>query len=256
MKNSPDKKPRSLTKAKIWKLGDHRLACGDARDTELIKELVGNTKINALITDPPYGVSVVESKVGISPLKAHKVIANDDISSEPEYATFTRDWLVPILPRLARKNSIYIFNADKMLFALKDGMDEAKVRFSQLVIWVKNHAVVGRKDYLPQHELIVFGWYGTHAFRRSKDKSVIFYPKPSKSPMHPTTKPIGLIRHLVLNSTEIGDVVFDGFGGSGTTLLACEQLERRCFMVEQDPEYCDLIIRRWEGITKRKAECL
>lgn len=254
MKNSQDKKPKSSIS--IWKLGDHRLACGDARDQSLIKQLLGGTKINAIVTDPPYGVSVVESKANISPLKAHKVIANDDISSEPEYAAFTKDWLAPVLPHLTKKNSIYIFNADKMLFALKNGMDEANIRFSQLIIWVKNHAIVGRKDYLPQHELIVFGWYGSHAFRRSKDKSVIFYPKPNKSPYHPTTKPVGLIRHLILNSTEIGDVVFDAFGGSGTTLLASEQLKRRCFMVEQDPEYCQTIIKRWERMTNSKAERL
>jgi DNA modification methylase len=135
-------------------------------------------------------------------------------------------------------------------------MDEADVRFSQLVIWIKNHAIVGRKDYLPQHELIVFGWHGAHVFRRSKDKSVIFCPKPNKSPLHPTTKPIGLIRRLVLNSTNIGDAVYDGFGGSGTCLLACEQTKRRCFMIEQDSEYCQTVIRQWERLTKRKAELL
>jgi len=256
MKNSRDRKLKSSTKATVWKLGDHRLACGDARDVSLVKELVGNARINPVVTDPPYGVMAVEGKADISPSKTHRAILNDDISSEPEYAAFTKDWLAPILPRLAKKNSVYIFNADKMLFALKDGMDATGVRFSQLVIWVKNHAIVGRKDYLPQHELIVFGWYGTHAFRRSKDKSVIFYPKPNKSPFHPTTKPLGLIRHLILNSSEIGDSVYDAFGGSGTTLLACEQLKRRCFMIEQDEEYCRTVIKRWERLTKRKAERL
>lgn len=254
MKNSQDKKPKSLTKPMIWKLGDHYLACGDSRDAKLVKKLLQGTKVNAIITDPPYGVSVVESKKALSPLKANKVIANDNIESESEYAAFTADWLLPSIPHLAKKNSIYIFNADKMLFALKHGMDKAKVRFSQLVIWVKNHAIVGRKDYLPQHELIIFGWHGTHKFRRSKDKSIIFYPKPNKSPYHPTTKPIGLMRHLILNSTDLGDCVYDPFGGSGTTLLACEQLKRRCFMIEQDEDYCRLIIKRWEKMTESKAK--
>jgi len=254
MKNSQARKPSSLTKPIVWKLGEHRLLQGDARDAELIKKLIGNTKVNAIVIDPPYGVMLVESKMGISPLKAHKIIANDDICTDPEYADFTHAWIAPVLPHLSKKNSIYIFNADKMLFALKEGMDQAGIRFSQLIIWVKNHAIVGRKDYLPQHELIVFGWFGTHTFRRSKDKSVIFYPKPNKSPLHPTMKPIGLISRLILNSTEIGDVVYDGFGGSGTTLIACEQTKRRCFMVEQDPEYCQTIIKRWEQMTKRKAE--
>ncbi len=254
MKNLLDKKQRNLNRPKFWKLGDHYLACGDARNEQVVKTLIGSMKINAIITDPPYGVSVVESKEGISPLKSHKVIANDNITSELEYTNFTKDWLAPIIPHLSKKNSVYIFNADKMLFALKNGMDEMQIHFSQLVIWMKNHAIVGRKDYLPQHELIVFGWHGTHKFRRSKDKSVLFYPKPNKSPYHPTTKPIGLIRHLILNSTDISDAVYDCFGGSGTTLLACEQLKRRCYMIEQDEEYCRTIIRRWERITKLKAK--
>jgi DNA modification methylase len=250
------KSKRSTRREQIWKLGDHYLACGDARNSELVKRFIGDAKINAIISDPPFGVSVVENKMGISPLKGHRAILNDDISSEPEYAAFTKDWLIPVLPHLAKKNSVYIFNADKMLFALKDGMDEAKVHFSQLVIWIKNHAIVGRKDYLPQHELIIFGWFGTHVFHRSQDKSVIFYPKPNKSPLHPTTKPIGLIRHLILNSTNIGDAVYDGFGGSGTCLLGCEQTKRRCFMIEQDEAYCRIIIHQWEHLTKRKAERL
>ena len=256
MKNAQDKKLKNFPKYRIWKLGDQRLAQGDARDVDLVNGLVGSVKIDAIVSDPPYGISVVESKADFMPLKMNKVIANDNISSEPEYATFTKDWLAPIVARLSKKNSIYIFNSDKMLFGLKAGMDQANVRFSQLVIWVKNHAVIGRKDYLPQHELIVFGWYGSHVFRRSKDKSVLFYPKPNKSPFHPTTKPLDLIRHLVLNSTEMGGTVYDPFCGSGTTLLACEQLKRRCFAIEQDSEYCQTIIRRWEAMTKLKAKPL
>ena len=256
MKNSQDKKLKNFPKFRIWKLGDHRLAQGDARDVDLIKNLVGSVKIDAIVSDPPYGISVVESKADFIPLKMNKVIANDDISSEPEYAAFTKNWLTPIVSRLSKKNSIHIFNADKMLFGLKAGMDQANVRFSQLVIWVKHHAVIGRKDYLPQHELIIYGWVGTHTFRRSKDKSVLFYPKPNKSPFHPTTKPLDLIRHLVLNSTEMGGTVYDPFCGSGTTLLACEQLKRRCFAIEQDSEYCQTIIRRWELMTKLKAKPL
>jgi DNA modification methylase len=116
-----------------------------------------------------------------------------------------------ITSHLERKNSFYIFNADKMVFALRDGMLKAGLKFAQLLIWVKTHAVIGRLDYAPQHELIAYGWFGTHEFVKGKDKSVLVYPKPNKSKMHPTTKPIPLIRHLILNSTRIGDVVYDAF---------------------------------------------
>ena len=141
-----------------------------------------------------------------------------------------------------------------MVWSLRDGMTDSGFKIAQLLVWVKSQSVIGRLDYAPQHELIVYGWYGTHHFRRSKDKSVLFYPRPNKSKLHPTTKPLGLVRRLILNSSEIGDVVFDGFLGSGTTLLACEQTKRRCFGIELDPEYCQTIIRRWERMTGSKAK--
>lgn len=255
MKNLPEKKPKSSVKlGQIWKLDDHLLLCGSSLDPALVKKLIGTRKIQAVIVDPPYGVAYAESKDGFSKVKVNKRILNDNISTESDYVTFTKAWLTPILPHLAKKNSLYIFNSDKMLFALKDALDELHIYFSQLVIWLKNHAVIGRKDYLPQHELIAFGWYGTHLFKRSKDKSILCYPKPNKSPLHPTQKPIGIIRHLVLNSTDVGDVVYDAFLGSGTALIACEQTKRRCIGCEIDLEYCATIINRWESLTHRQAE--
>jgi DNA modification methylase len=132
-------------------------------------------------------------------------------------------------------------------------MIDAGFKVAQLLIWVKSQAVIGRLDYAPQHELLLYGWHGTHKYRHSKDRSVLCYPRPSKSKLHPTVKPIALIRRLILNSSEIGDTVYDGFLGSGTSLLACEQTKRRCFAVELDYEYCLTTIRQWEQLTKRKA---
>jgi DNA modification methylase len=113
---------------------------------------------------------------------------------------------------------------------------------------VKTQAIVGRLDYLPQHELIAYGWLGVHEFHKSKDKSVIVYPKPSKSILHPTMKPVGLLRQLILNSSKIGDTVYEPFAGSGSTLIACEQTRRKCVAVEMDPHYCEVIIRRFEKL--------
>ena len=140
-----------------------------------------------------------------------------------------------------------------MIFALREAMVQAGCKFAQLIVWVKTHAVIGRMDYAPMHELIAYGWRGTQEFLRPKDKSVIIYPKPNKSPMHPTTKPIPLIRHLILNSTRINDVVYDGFLGSGTCLLSCEQTKRRCIGIELDPEYVNTVIQRFEKLTGIKA---
>ena len=254
MKNLPTKKPASSPKpGAIWQLGDHRLAYGDCRDPQMLKKLLGAEKISLVCCDPPYGVDVAASKRNFRTLAKDKDIAGDQLQSDAEYRQFSKEWLEAILPYLAKKNSAYIFNADKMVWSLRDAMADTGFKIAQLLVWVKQQSVIGRLDYAPQHELIVYSWYGTHKFRRSKDKSVLCYPRPSKSKLHPTTKPVGLVRRLVLNSTEIGDAVFDGFLGSGTTLLACEQTKRQCFAVEVDYEYCLTAIRRWEKATGRKA---
>lgn len=231
--------------------------CGDSRDADAVLRLVGKERIASIVCDPPYGVAYVESKAGFKQkLGKEKIIANDHEQSEDEYRVFTKDWMLAIRPLLARRNSLYAFNADKMIFALRDGMQDTGYTFTQLLIWAKTHAVVGRMDYLPQHELIAYGWYGRHEFQKAKDKSILVYPKPSSSKMHPTMKPVGLLRRLILNSTKTGDAVYDPFGGSGSTLIACEDTKRRCFMVELDPEYCQTIINRFERHSGIKAKKL
>ncbi len=238
-------------------LGDHRLICGDATNSEIVKKLIGQSHIDIVLTDVPYGVGYVESKQNFTlSVGKQKIIANDHEQSNAEYAQFMSQWLSVIKPHLTQKNAFYIFNSDKMLFALEDAMKAENIKFAQLLIWIKNHAVIGRLNYLPQHELIAYGWYGTHKFVKSKDKSLLFYPKPNKSLLHPTMKPIGLLRQLILNSSRIGENVYDCFGGSGSTLIACEQTKRRCFMIELDTKYCQVIIDRWEKLTSQKAKLL
>ncbi len=255
-KQQESKLEKSVKQGTIWQLGDNFLAYGDCRDKTLVDRLLGKETIDLICSDPPYGVAVVESKRGLKTLAKDKIITNDQIQSNDEYRKFSSDWLDAIVPHLAKRNACYVFNADKMVWSLRDGMIDSGFKVAQLLVWVKSQSVLGRLDYAPQHELIVYGWHGVHDFRRSKDKSVLFYPRPSKSKLHPTTKPIGLIRRLVLNSSEIGDVVFDGFLGSGTTLLACEQTKRKCFAIEMDLEYCLTSIKRWEKLTKLKAKII
>lgn len=244
---------RTITTGDIFQLGEHRLACGDCRDTELIKKLLGKDSIELILTDPPYGVAYVEGKRGFAGAKDHEVIANDHEQSDEEYRAFTHDWLAAAVPHMAKKNSIYIFNSDKMIFPLRAGMESAGCKFAQMLIWLKTHAVMGRLDYLPQHEIALYGWHGTHAFRKSKDKSILIYPKPSKSVLHPTMKPVGLLRRLILNSSKVRDLVHDPFGGSGSTLIAAQDTQRRCAMIEMDPKYCRVIIDRFEKHTGIKA---
>lgn len=246
----------SIEYGTIFKLGSHYLAYGDNRDKELVARLVGQLKVKAVICDPPYGIALTKSKEKFQPLFKNKSMANDHLQSDAEYQKFTQDWIEAIKPHLTRKNVFYIFNSDKMIFALRQGMIQAGLKFGQLLIWVKTQAVLARPDYAPQHELIAYGWYGSHEFLKSKDKSVIVYPKPNKSPNHPTTKPICLVRRLILNSTRIGDAVFDGFLGSGTCLLACEETQRICLGVEIDSEYVETSIRQFERLKNIKAEII
>jgi DNA modification methylase len=244
----------------IYKLGNHILAQGDSTDPEFVSRVMKSVIVRIVVCDPPYGVAYVENKdwMGMrgqesAHFKAHKKIAGDQMQSEEEYAGFTKRWIDGVKPFLAPKNAFYIFNSDWMICALRAGMKAAGLYYSQLIIWVKNSIVLGRKDYNPQHELIAYGWYGTHKFERGKAKSVLFCPKPTKAKLHPTMKPVELLRKLIANSTKTGEWVYDPFLGSGSTLIACEHLGRRCLGIELDEAYVKTAVARWERLTGLKA---
>ena len=234
----------------ILQLGENVLGCGSSTDKEFVKKVIGNNTIHSIQTDPPYACAVADNP--LNPTK-HKKLVNDHLQSSKEYVEFTQDWLDAVKPFLAKKNSAYIFNSDKQVFALHEGMIRSGFKFSQLLVWIKNQPVIGRLDYLPTHELCLYGWYGTHKFYKAKDKSVLYAPKPQKSKYHPTTKPISLIRRLILNSTEVEDTVYDPFLGSGTTLLACHQTLRKCIGIELDEKYCQVIVDRWQKLSGLEA---
>jgi DNA modification methylase len=249
------KHKRSISQGDIFRLGNHLLLCGSSMDKNLVSNLVQQEEIKLILTDPPYGVAYVESALP-SHQMSHEKIANDHLQTEIEYKRFSESWLESVKPYFADKNAYYIFNSDKMLFSLKDALTSQNFKFSQLLIWVKTGAVIGRLDYHPQHELILYGWHGKHPAIRDKDKSVLVAPKPRKNTVHPTMKPISLLRRLILNSTNLGDIVYDPFGGSGSTLIACEQTKRRCLMVELEEKYCQVIIERFEKLTGQEATLL
>jgi DNA modification methylase len=249
----------STANTTLWKLGNHRLLLGDATSMEDVARLMGNEKATLLLTDPPYGVGYVEGKQEFlaaihkgSDTKKFSAIAGDGI--DDDYYEFSKQWLEAVRPHLALKNSFYIFNGDTKLREFLNAIHDAAYTKSALLVWLKDRFVVGRKDYHPQHELILYGWHGTHAFFGQKDRTALFYPKPQKSALHPTMKPPALLRRLIYHSSKPGDIVLDVFGGSGSTLIACEHLGRKCFMVEQDAAYCQTIVERWQKLTGKKAD--
>jgi DNA modification methylase len=239
-----------ITPGMILQLGEHVIGCGNSTDKEFVKKVIGDASIESIQSDPPYGVAIADSSLNST---NHKPLVNDHLQSDDEYVKFTQEWLEAVKPFLAKKNSLYCWNSDKMVFALRQGLLQSGFKVSQILVWVKSQPVIGRLDYLPMHELCVFGWLGTHKFYKAKDKSVLFAPKPQKSKWHATQKPVTLIRRLILNSTEVGDTVYDPFLGSGTTVLASQQTLRKCIGIELMPEYCQVAVDRWERLTGLKA---
>ena len=247
------------TQSTLWKLGNHRLLLGDTTNPDDIARLMGDEKASLLLTDPPYGVGYVEGKQEFlaaihkdSGEKKFSAIAGDEVDGD--YYDFSMRWLHAAQPHLASKNTFYVFNGDTKLREFLNALHDAGYTKSALLVWLKDRFVVGRKDYHPQHELILYGWYGTHKFFGQKDKTALFYPKPQKSALHPTMKPPALLRRLIYHGSLPNDIVLDPFGGSGSTLIACEHLGRRCFMMERDEAYCKTIVNRWEKLTGKKAE--
>ncbi len=244
-----------INKGNIFQVGNHIIGCGDSTDRDFVKKVIGTNKIRAIITDPPYGVAYVENKKGFAKLgvKDEKIIAGDHLQSEDEYEDFTRKYLGAAIPYLKEYNAVYIFNADPMFPSLRSGMKSAGFYYSQMIIWLKNQSVMSRKDYLSQYELIAYGWFGKHKMERSKAKNVLYYPRPSKSKLHPTQKPVGLLRRIIPDSTKVGDIIYDPFLGSGSTALACEHLGRKCIGIELDEVYVQTVLTRLEKITGVKA---
>lgn len=250
-------KKQDIQQGDIFKLGDHTLGCGSSTDQAFLDQVIKahGHKVKVILTDPPYGVAYVEGKQDFAKLGKENVqkIMNDHTQTDEEYKTFTQEWLEPIKKHLESYNACYIFNSDIMFPALRQGMAEADFYYSQMLVWVKNTVVIGRKDFLPMHEVIAYGWHGRHKMERGKSKSVIYHPKPAKSKLHPTMKPVGLLRKLIPNSARVGETVYDPFGGSGSTLIACEHMKRKSVLIELDPLYVATIIRRWETLTGKKA---
>ena len=250
-------KQKKLVKiGNMYRLGDHIIGCGSSCDMSFVEKVLDKKRVRAVITDPPYGVGYVENRPKdtiLGKISNDTKIQNDQLQTEEEYSSFTRNWIEPIIANLEEYNQFYIFNGDLMEPALRQGMRESKLHFSQLLIWIKGGGASARKDFVPQHELIIYGWFGKHRLESKRGCSVMYYPRPHRASMHPTMKPVGLIRRLILNSTKIGETVYDPFGGSGTTLIACEQIKRKCYMVEIDPNHVATTIQRWETITGKEA---
>ncbi len=281
----------------LWILGDHRLLCGDSTNMDDMERLMAGEQADLVITDPPYNVDYQGKVESLSDLEKNNfrnatresnVIHNDHMP-DAEFYDFLIDFFDAAIPIMKEGAPIYVFHADTQGLNFRKAFIDSGLKLSQVLIWEKNHIVLGRQDYQWIHEPILYGWKegSGHYFINDRTQrtvlleddidleamkkqdlitlikniqedlrahtSVIFENRPNKSDLHPTMKPVSLIGKLMKNSSRPGENIVDPFGGSGTTLIAAEQLSRRAFLMEYDEKYCDVIARRWEEFTGKEA---
>lgn len=236
----------------VWKLGRHRLMCGDSTNVDDVEKLMGDTKADLLITDPPYNVAYEGGT------KDALTIQNDSMSNA-DFKQFLVDAFACADSVMKEGAVFYIWHADSEGYNFRGACFDIGWQVRQCLIWNKNTLVLGRQDYHWKHEPCLYGWKSGAGHLWASDRkqtTVIDFQRPSRNGEHPTMKPIGLFDYQILNNTKGEDIVLDLFMGSGTTIMACEQNGRIAYGMELDEKYCDVIIKRWEDFTSKKAELI
>lgn len=228
-----------VKKGDIWTVGRHRLMCGDATSAEDVTKLMDGKKANIIVTDPPYGVSF-KSSDGLS-------IQNDSLKGD-EFYQFLLQAFKNMADNLTKGGAAYVFHADTEGLNFRKAFIDAGFHLAGCCIWVKNSLVLGRSDYQWQHEPVLYGFLqnGNHPWYSDRKQTTIWnFDKPKRNKNHPTSKPLDLLGYPIQNSSQANGIVIDTFGGSGSTMMACEQTNRICCMMELDEKYASVILRRY-----------
>ena len=225
----------------LWTVGRHRLLCGDATKAEDVQRLIDGKRANLIVTDPPYGVSF-KSASGLA-------IQNDSIKGD-EFYQFLLSAFQAMAGVLEKGGAAYVFHADTEGLNFRKAFIDAGFHLAGVCIWVKNSLVLGRSDYQWQHEPVLYGFLqnGKHFWSKNagrKQTTIWNFNKPKRNENHPTSKPLDLLAYPITNSSQENSIVIDTFGGSGSTMMACEQTGRICCMMELDPKYASVILRRY-----------
>ena len=237
----------------IYFLGQHRLMCGDSTSAEEVKTLMDGKLADLIETDPPYNVAIgkkgkqYKERGGYDCGMTDRTILNDDMD-DASFREFLDKVMVNFYNSIKPGGSIYVFHADTEGFNFRGAFKDAGFKLSECLIWKKNNFVLGRCPYHYMHEPILFGWKegAAHYFVDDRTQTTILeYDRPKASELHPTMKPVPLVTKLITNSSHRGDLVLDLFGGSGTTLIACDQIGRKAYLMELDEKYVDVIVRRY-----------
>ena len=228
-----------VEKGDVWVVGKHRLYCGDATNADDVSKLMDGHRANLIVTDPPYGVSF-KSKSGLT-------IQNDSMKDE-EFYNFLRKAFDNMVAHMESGGAAYVFHADTEGLTFRKAFVDAGFHLAGVCIWAKNSLVLGRSDYQWQHEPVLYGFLqnGKHRWYSDRKQTTIWnFDKPKRNANHPTSKPLDLLAYPIGNSSQENSIVLDTFGGSGSTLMACEQTGRICYTMELDEKYASVILRRY-----------
>lgn len=242
-------KQATTVEGDIWVLGKHRLMCGDSTSIEALEKLCEGQLVDMWLTDPPYNVAY-EGKT-----KDALTIENDAMGND-DFRQFLRDSYTAADAVMKSGAVFYIWHADSEGYNFRGAAFDIGWQVRQCLIWKKQHMVMGRQDYHWMHEPCLYGWKDGAAHLWSTDRkqtTILEFDRPSRNAEHPTMKPVELFAYQMQNNTKGDDLVLDSFAGSGTTAIACEKFNRRARLMELDPKYCDVIIKRWQDFTGNKA---
>jgi site-specific DNA-methyltransferase (adenine-specific) len=247
----PEPPENPITKlGDIWILGNHRVMCGDSTSFDDVEKLMDGRKADMWLTDPPYNVKYVGKT------KDALTIKNDSLS-DSEFRQFLTDCYTVADSMMKSGAVFYIWHADSEGYNFRGAAKDTGWQVRQCLIWKKQTMVMGRQDYHWKHEPCLYGWKegAGHLWAADRKQTTILeFDRPSRNKEHPTMKPVELFAYQILNNTKGSDAVLDSFGGSGTTLIACEKHNRDSFLMELDPRYCDVIVDRWQSFTGKTAQ--
>lgn len=243
----------------LWQLGEHRLLCGDSTLVADVEKLMQGEKADLWLTDPPYNVGYGMEDSAQMAKRKHRtdgLVVQNDRQSDSDFHKFLIAAYAAAFANMKPGASFYIWHSGLETWNFIDALKVNGQQLRSVLIWNKDALCLGRQDYQWKHEPCLYGWKDGAAHKWYSDRkqtTVIDMARPKRSEEHPTMKPIGLFGYQIQNSSQAGDIVLDTFGGSGTTIIACEQLGRKGRSVELDEHYCDVIIARWEKLTGKKA---
>ena len=256
----PEVKESIVKRGDIWQLGEHRVMCGDSTSSDDVAKLMNGEKADILITDPPYNVALgreTKEQAKARNRRTDGLTIKNDKMSDDGFREFLKKSFSNADNVLKEGGVFYIWHADSEGYNFRGACHDINWDVRQCLIWNKNYMVMGRQDYHWKHEPCLYGWKAGAAHYWGTDRkqtTILNFDRPSSSKLHPTTKPIELMEYQIKNNTKRSESVLDLFAGSGSTLIAAEKLKRKCYGMELDENYCDVIINRWEQFTGLKAK--